>query len=67
MSDILRRLQGRRFVEFNELFNPSAGVPELVVTFLALLELVRENQVEVSQPQVFGIIYVRPISFLTAV
>lgn len=67
MSDILRRLQGRRFVEFNELFNPSAGVPELVVTFLALLELVRENQVEVSQPQVLGIIYVRPISFLTAV
>jgi segregation and condensation protein A len=32
-----------------------------------LLELVRENQVEVSQPQAFGIIYVKPISFLTAV
>jgi segregation and condensation protein A len=67
MSGILRRLQGRRFVEFNELFSPSAGVAELVVTFLALLELVRENQVEVSQPQVFGIIYVKPISFLTTV
>jgi segregation and condensation protein A len=67
MSAILRRLQGHRFVEFNELFSPSAGVAELVVTFLALLELVRENQVEVSQPQVFGIIYVKPISFLTTV
>jgi segregation and condensation protein A len=67
MSSILRRLQGHKFVEFNELFNPAAGVAELVVTFLALLELVRENQVEVSQPQVFGIIYVKPISFLTAV
>jgi len=67
MSSILRRLQGHRFVEFNELFSPSAGVAELVVTFLALLELVRENQVEVSQPQVFGIIYVKPISFLTTV
>jgi len=67
MSSILRRLQGHKFVEFNGLFNPAAGVAELVVTFLALLELVRENQVEVSQPQVFGIIYVKPISFLTAV
>ncbi len=67
MSGILRRLQGHRFVEFHELFSPSAGVAELVVTFLALLELVRENQVEVSQPQVFGIIYVKPISFLTTV
>lgn len=67
MSRILRRLHGHKFVEFNELFSPSAGVAELVVTFLALLELVRENQVEVSQPQVFGIIYVKPISFLTAV
>jgi segregation and condensation protein A len=67
MSSILRRLQGHRFVEFSELFSPSAGVAELVVTFLALLELVRENQVEVSQSQAFGIIYVKPISFLTAV
>ncbi|HEX8874259.1 MAG TPA: segregation/condensation protein A [Nitrosospira sp.] len=67
MSRILRRLQGHKFVEFNELFSLSAGVAELVVTFLALLELVRENQVEVSQLQAFGIIYVKPISFLAAV
>ncbi|SEL63664.1 segregation and condensation protein A [Nitrosovibrio tenuis] len=67
MSRILHRLQGHKFVEFTELFSPSAGVAELVVTFLALLELIRENQVEVSQPQAFGIIYVKPISFLTAV
>jgi segregation and condensation protein A len=66
MSRILHQLQGQNFVEFNELFNPAAGVPELVVTFLALLELVRENQVEVSQPRAFGIIYVRPISALIA-
>jgi segregation and condensation protein A len=64
MSRILRQLQGQNFVEFNELFSAAAGVPELVVTFLALLELVRENQVEISQPRAFGIIYVRPISAL---
>jgi segregation and condensation protein A len=65
MIRILRQLQGRAFIEFNDLFNLAAGVPELVVTFLALLELVREHQVEVSQPHTFGIIYVRPVSSLS--
>ena len=67
MSRILRHLQGHKFIEFNELFSATASVAEVVVTFLALLELVRENQVEVAQPQAFGIIYVRPISFLATV
>lgn len=66
MSRILRHLHGREFVEFQELFSASAGVAEIVVTFLALLELSRESLVEVTQPQAFGIIYVRSISFLTA-
>jgi segregation and condensation protein A len=65
MIRILRQLQGRAFIEFNDLFNLAAGVSELVVTFLALLELVREHQVEVSQPHTFGIIYVRPVSTLS--
>jgi segregation and condensation protein A len=38
-----------------------------VVTFLALLELVRESRVEVTQSQSFGIIYVRSIGFLASV
>ncbi len=69
MSRILRYLHGHEheFTEFDELFSPAAAVAEIVVTFLALLELVRENQVEVTQPQTFGIIYVRSISFLTTV
>ena len=67
MSRILRHLHGREFVEFYELFNPAAGVSEVVVTFLALLELARESLVEVTQQQNFGTIYVRSINFLTAV
>ncbi|MEK6708699.1 MAG: ScpA family protein [Pseudomonadota bacterium] len=66
MSRILRHLHGREFVEFQELFSATAGVAEIVVTFLALLELSREALVEVTQPQTFGIIYVKSISFLTA-
>ena len=61
MSGILLRLRGKRFVEFSELFNSNGGMAELVVTFLALLELIRDHQVEVTQHQTFGTIYVSPI------
>jgi len=59
MSIVLRRLQGRRFVEFQDLFDPARGVPVLVVTFIAMLELSRERLVEVTQAEAFAPIYVR--------
>ena len=67
MSRILRQLQKHQFIAFDELFDPTASVAEVVVTFLALLELVRENQVEITQTQIFGTIYVRSISCLTSI
>jgi segregation and condensation protein A len=59
MSIVLRRLQGRRFVEFQDLFDPTRGVPVLVVTFIAMLELSREHLLEVTQAEAFAPIYVR--------
>ena len=59
MSMILKRLQGRRFAEFCDLFDPAQGVSVLVVHFLALLELARENLVEVTQAEPFAPLYVR--------
>jgi len=59
MSIVLRRLQGRRFVEFHDLFDTSRGVPVLVVTFIAMLELSREHLLEVTQAEAFAPIYVR--------
>jgi len=59
MSIVLRRLQGKRFVEFQELFDTSRGVPVLVVTFIAMLELSREHLLEVTQAEAFAPIYVR--------
>ncbi len=59
MSIVLRRLQGRRFVEFHELFDTARGVPVLVVTFIAMLELSRERLLEVTQAEAFAPIYVR--------
>jgi segregation and condensation protein A len=59
MSIVLRRLQGRRFVEFQDLFDPTRGMPVLVVTFIAMLELSRESLIEVTQAEAFAPIYVR--------
>ncbi len=59
MSIVLRRLQGRRFVEFHELFDTGRGAPVLVVTFIAMLELARESLLEVTQAEAFAPIYVR--------
>ena len=59
MSLVLKKLQGRRFVEFEELFDPSKGTPVLVVTFIALLELAKETLVEITQAEAFAPIYVR--------
>ena len=59
MSQILRRLQASRVLEFSELFDPALGVAVLVVTFLALLELARETLIDVSQSEGFAPIYIR--------
>ena len=59
MTLVLRRLQGRRFVEFHELFEIERGLPVLVVTFVAMLELARERLLEITQAEAFAPIYVR--------
>ena len=59
MSIVLRRLQGRRFVEFHELFDPARGQQVLLVTFIAMLELARELLLEITQAEAFAPIYVR--------
>ncbi len=59
MSIVLRKLQGRRFVGFEDLFDPSHGSPVLVVTFIALLELAKETLIEITQAEAYAPIYVR--------
>ncbi len=59
MSVILRKLASGAFIEFVELFDTSRGVTLLVVNFLALLELVRESLVHVTQSEPFAAIYVK--------
>lgn len=59
MSQILKQLQGQRFVEFERIFDPSKGSTVLVVTFIALLELGKETLIEITQAEAYAPIYVR--------
>ena len=64
MTEILRSLReadvrGVTFVEFVTLFDPSVGVSGVVVHFLAMLELAREQLINLSQTEAFAPIYVR--------
>ncbi|MEZ5706117.1 MAG: ScpA family protein [Burkholderiaceae bacterium] len=59
MSIVLRHLQGKRFVEFGDLFDPSRGAQVMVVTFIAMLELAKETLIELTQAEAFAPIYVR--------
>ena len=59
MSLVLKKLQGRRFTLFEDLFDPARGAPVLVVTLIALLELAREALVEITQAEAYAPIYVR--------
>lgn len=55
---ILVATSRRESVRFSELFATAASRTEIVVTFLALLELIRLKQLTVAQPEVFGEIVV---------
>ncbi|MCI1737701.1 MAG: segregation/condensation protein A [Pseudomonas veronii] len=59
MSDVLERLKGGGFVPFVELFTAEEGRLGVVVTFMAILELVKESLVELVQNEPFAAIHVR--------
>jgi segregation and condensation protein A len=51
---VLRMTEGHVALKFTELFADAASRTEIVVTFLALLELIRLKQIRISQPEPFA-------------
>ncbi len=54
IEHLMRLLGERASLKFSELFQEATSRSEVVVTFLALLELIRLKQLTVAQPQPFG-------------
>lgn len=59
MSAILVALKGEKYANFSDLFDPTEGRMGVTVTFLAMLELLREALIEVVQNEPYGPLHVR--------
>ena len=59
MSAVLTSLDGERYRDFTDLFDPTEGRMGVTVTFLALLELLKESLIDLVQAEPYGPIHVR--------
>lgn len=66
MSEVLLRIQQSSFADFTSLFDPAEGRMGVTVTFLALLELLKEALIELVQTEPFAPIHVRAASVTPA-
>ena len=62
MNEILSRIKASQFTGFGELFDPEEGRMGVAVTFVALLELLRESVIEVVQADAYAPLHVRAAS-----
>jgi len=61
MATILEILRDNDFIEFTALFDLKEQRAGLVVTFLAILELMKESLIEIVQTNAFGMIHVKAL------
>jgi segregation and condensation protein A len=61
MSNILGQIQSEKFTDFNSFFNLDEGRMGVVVTFMAILELLKQSLIEMVQAEPFSPIHVRAV------
>jgi len=61
MATILEKLKNQDFLDFMELFDLEEQKAGLVVTFLAILELMKESLIEIVQTKAYGVIHVKAL------
>jgi len=62
MSEILTRITANSFAGFSDLFDEEEGRMGVAVTFIAILELLKEAMIEVAQAEPFAPLYIRVAS-----
>ncbi len=67
MTHVLSRLDGDNFVEFQTLFSLKEGRLGVVVTLMAVLELLKLKVIDMVQAEAFAPIYLKPVSGLEEV
>lgn len=59
MSDIISKIQSTKFIDFNELFDKKEGRLGIAITFLAILELLKDAMIDVVQNEEFAPMHIR--------
>ena len=67
MSEVLEKIRRSDFKTFSDLFDPAEGRMGVTVTFLAILELLRESMIDVVQTEADSPIHVRAADSVSAV
>lgn len=62
MSEILLRIKASSFTDFSDLFDPEEGRMGVAVTFIAILELLKESVIEVVQSDIYQPLHIRAAS-----
>ncbi len=62
MSEILTRIKSSSFTDFSDLFDPEEGRMGVAVTFIAILELLKESVIEVVQSDIYQPLHIRAAS-----
>ena len=62
MSEILSQVKANTFSSFADLFDPKEGRMGVAVTFVAILELLRESTIEVAQAEAYAPLHIRAAS-----
>ena len=60
MTEVLSRLSVDEFVEFVSLFSVEEGRAGVIVSFIAILELLKNQVIEIVQSDIYAPIYVKP-------
>ncbi len=61
MSQILEKIKPDSFIEFTALFTVEEGRRGVVVSLMAVLELLKQSMIELIQTEVFGVIHVKAV------
>ena len=65
MTHVLSELQGEEFILFYDLFKVEEGRQGVVVTFIAMLELLKMHLIDIVQAESYAPIYLRPAESAT--
>ena len=66
MTQVLAKINPDSFIEFTSLFTVEEGRRGVVVTFMAILELIKQSMIEMIQAEPFGPIHVKAVGAVSA-